>query len=155
MFAKSKGTVREKLVEKNGAVTAILLVEDNDVNILVMKYFLDHFDCVLKIAKDGRKGIQLFKQYEFDLVIMDILMPEVDGFEASKQIRAFEEEQNLVPTPIIAHTAHIKPADQHLCIAAGMNDYLAKPLHGEAMTSKIETWAPKVIEGRREKTSVA
>ncbi|MEM8770069.1 MAG: response regulator [Pseudomonadota bacterium] len=120
----------------------LMIVEDNDVNVKVLKALLSCFDCELLVAMDGRKAVSLFKQNRIDLILMDIEMPLMNGFDATKEIRAFEAENGLNKTPIIAVTAHIKPADQHLCVAADMNDYLHKPVKMEELKKRVRIWQP-------------
>lgn len=121
---------------------AVLLVEDNSVNLKVLRLHLSFLDCRFLIARNGRDGVALFRDHEVDLILMDIMMPLMDGFEAARQIRRLERDQGARQTPIIAITAHVDPRDQHLCISAGMNDYLSKPVNGADLRRAIAIWAP-------------
>ncbi len=131
---------RNKTADENEF--AILIAEDNEVNAKVMKAFLTPFNTKLYFARDGRKAVSIFKTRKVDLVLMDINMPEMDGFEATKAIRAIEQERGASQTPIIAVTAHVKPADQHVCIASSMNDYLHKPVKVDDLKRSFQIWAP-------------
>src|SRR5262249_30857460 len=123
-------------VEKNAATketirvpqfaARVLLAEDDQVNQLVATRFLQSFGCTITVAEDGKKAIDLFESKPSDLVFMDCHMPEVDGFEATRRIRA--EEGDETRTPIIALTANAMQGDREKCLAAGMDDYLSKPL---------------------------
>lgn len=128
-----------------GGNFTILIAEDNEVNLQVLQAMLSNFHVKLLIAKDGRKAVSLFKAKHVDLVLMDINMPLMDGFEATKNIRSIERSLNHRPTPIIAVTAHVKPADQHICIAASMNDYLHKPIRADDLKQSFRIWAPELV----------
>ena len=105
----------------------ILLVEDHAVNQMVASAMLTKLGCTITLAEDGREAVQQFNSEPFDLVLMDINMPIMDGYEATKRIRMLEEAQQLSPTPIIACTANAMKGDRELCISAGMDDHLGKP----------------------------
>jgi len=106
----------------------ILIAEDNLNNRMVIEnmLFIDEYE--LTFAEDGRQAIDHFKSKKFDLVLMDISMPVLDGELATLEIRSFEKEQNRDPTPIIALTAHALIEDRNRFLQNGMDDYLSKPL---------------------------
>lgn len=120
----------------------ILIADDNEINIKVLQHFLASFDCSIVIARDGRAAVRAYRAHKVDAVLMDIQMPELDGFDATREIRKIERAEGAKPVPIIAVTAHVKPADQYLCIEAGMNDYLQKPVNFAALNSVFRVWAP-------------
>ena len=106
----------------------ILLVEDNRVNQALAVAFLKKAGCNARLAEDGQKALDLLQTETFDLVLMDVCMPEMDGYEATQRIRAGEcgpAAQNLY---IAAMTANVMEGDRDRCLAAGMNDYLSKPI---------------------------
>jgi two-component system, sensor histidine kinase and response regulator len=105
----------------------VLLVEDNVVNQMVAEALLERrgFDVVR--AGNGLEGVEAFRRQRFDLVLMDIQMPEMDGFEALAAIRALEQVSGR-RTPVVALTAHAMKEDRERCLAAGMDDYLSKPI---------------------------
>ncbi|HVY22779.1 MAG TPA: response regulator [Steroidobacteraceae bacterium] len=105
----------------------ILLAEDNQVNQLVMQRLLTKRGHRVTIAGNGKIACDLVKQHEFDLVFMDVQMPEMDGFEATAEIRRHETTQKT-HIPIVALTAHAMSGDQERCIAAGMDSYMTKPV---------------------------
>jgi|GEM_PF-2586457 len=149
-FAQAMGRNRKKKDADDGAFT-ILIAEDNDVNVKVMQALLAKFDAKLIIASDGRKAVSVFKTRKVDLILMDINMPLLDGLQATKEIRAIERETGAPQTPIVAVTAHVKPADQHLCIAASMNDYLHKPVKDDDLKRSFKIWAPGLAFARPSK----
>lgn len=107
---------------------AILLVEDNELNQKLMKISLTRYNYVVTIAVNGYEGVQCFKKQKFDLILMDIMMPVMDGYEATKEIRTLENEnENLGRTPIIAFTANTINNDRAKCLKGGMDDILEKP----------------------------
>ncbi len=124
----------------------ILVVDDIEINFIVLENFLKFYDAKILHASDGKKAVQLFQKENFSMVFMDIQMPVMDGFEATTHIRDYEKLETLQPTPIIAVTAHIKPTDQHLCLKAGMNDYLHKPIKMDDICNRMKIWAPQVLQ---------
>jgi signal transduction histidine kinase/ActR/RegA family two-component response regulator len=105
----------------------VLLVEDNAVNQMVAEALLKRRGFDVVVAANGREGVAAYQRGPFDLVLMDIQMPEMDGFEALAAIRAIEERTGR-RTPVIALTAHAMKEDRERCRAAGMDDYLSKPI---------------------------
>jgi signal transduction histidine kinase/CheY-like chemotaxis protein len=122
----------------------ILLVEDNPTNSEVARIMLEDMGVITVIhAANGRAGLNAAKIGGFDLILMDCQMPEMDGFEATRQIIAHERSNGLPHTPIIALTANAIRGDRETCIEAGMDDYLAKPFRFEALMAKLDRWLPK------------
>ena len=121
---KLNDRLRAVISDKN----KILLVEDYEGNIVVLSYILNALDCEFDVAKTGLEALQLWKGHHYDLILMDIQMPEMDGLTATRTIRKMEEEQSLARTPVICLTAHALVADKQKCIDAGMDDYLSKPI---------------------------
>lgn len=120
--------LNDRLRAAIGDKKRILLVEDYEGNIVVLSYILSALDCHYDIAKTGLEALQLWKQHHYDVILMDVQMPEMDGMTATRTIRKMEEEQNLPRSPIIGLTAHALVADKQKCIEAGMDDYLSKPI---------------------------
>lgn len=114
----------------------LLLVEDNEVNLLYTKKILQNYNVVPDEAKNGLIALEKLKENDYDLILMDVRMPIMDGFEATKFIRL-----NFKPpkshTPIVALTANAIKGDDERCIQAGMNDYISKPFHPETLKNKI------------------
>ncbi|MGE4351748.1 MAG: response regulator, partial [Bdellovibrionales bacterium] len=105
----------------------VLLVEDQEVNQLLMKTMLEKLRCNVSFAKHGLEAIHQIKNQTFDLVLMDCQMPEMDGFEATEHIRAYEKGIGR-HTPIVALTADAMQGDKDRCLAIGMDDYMYKPI---------------------------
>ena len=106
----------------------VLLVDDNPVNQEVAMLMLRQIGCHTEIAEDGRAGLRAFREGTYDLVLMDCQMPTMDGFAATRAIREWEQRMGKSATPIIALTANALKDDRERCLAAGMNEYLSKPL---------------------------
>lgn len=107
---------------------AILLVEDNDLNQRLMKISLTRYHYNVTVAVNGLEGVQMFKNQRFNLILMDIMMPVMDGFEATKEIRKLEKmDASLGHTPIIAFTANTINNDREKCVNGGMDDIIEKP----------------------------
>lgn len=115
----------------------ILMVEDYEGNIVVLSYILDELGCNYDLAKTGVEALRLWERNHYDLVLMDIQMPEMDGFQATSRIRELEQERERLYTPIIGMTAHALVGDKDKCIAAGMDAYLPKPINETDLKNKI------------------
>ena len=119
----------------------ILLAEDNAVNQLVASEMLESYGCKVTIAANGIEVINLIKQQHcFDLIFMDCQMPEMDGFEATQNVRKHENEKMITKTAIIALTASAMIGDKDKCLAVGMDDYLTKPITHDDMEKILSKW---------------
>ncbi len=119
------------------AAMHILLAEDNVVNQRVVQRILEKSGHSAVLARNGIEAVEKFHGEKFDLVLMDVQMPEMNGFEASAHIR---ETEGARRTPIIALTAHAMSGDRERCLDAGMDDYLAKPIHASTLIAMIEKY---------------
>ena len=114
----------------------ILLAEDNKFNQLLAKRVLEKKGCIIDIAENGREAIEKLKAGGHDIILMDIQMPEMDGYEATRHIRTQLSGQ-VAEIPIVAMTAHALSDEGSKCILAGMNDYISKPFEPEVLFAKI------------------
>ena len=124
-------------------VGRILVVEDNLVNREVVVTMLKnlHYDVI--IANNGQEAVEVFEHNSIDLVFMDCQMPVMDGYDATRAIRALEQKDDCDSgkhIPIIALTAHAFNSDKERCISAGMDDYLRKPLNFQQLTATLHRW---------------
>lgn len=120
----------------------ILLVDDDVRNIFALTSALEHKGAIVVIGRNGREAIEKLNEVDdIDLVLMDVMMPEMDGYEATALIRQDPRWRKL---PIIAVTAKAMKDDQERCLAAGSNDYLAKPIDLDRLFSLIRVWLPKM-----------
>jgi two-component system, sensor histidine kinase len=118
----------------------VLLVEDNIVNQTVTKGMLQRFGVTVDTASDGEQAFRLHAGQQYDVILMDCQMPTMDGFETTRRLRKKEEQEQARHTPIIALTANAMEGDRERCIAAGMDDYLAKPINREALVRCLQRW---------------
>jgi len=119
-----------------------LVAEDNLVNQKVAVRILAKLGVEAEVAANGREVLERLEEGRYDLVFMDCQMPEMDGFEASRRIRAREAEQALARLPIIAMTANAMVGDREECLAAGMDDYVAKPIRAEVVLEALRRCFP-------------
>ncbi|MCC6699440.1 MAG: response regulator [Candidatus Hydrogenedentes bacterium] len=117
---------------------SVLVAEDNSVNQEVALEILKSFGCTVDIARDGREAVEKFRNGAYDVVFMDCQMPVLDGYAATKEIRAHEGHGDHVP--IIAMTAHALKGDRERCLAAGMDDYISKPVSPDVVMSAVMRW---------------
>jgi len=121
----------------------VLVVEDNLLNQELVLGYLEDTDYEVTLAGDGRKGVEAFEREQFDIVLMDWQMPEMDGLEATRRIREIESTRGVCRTPIVAVTAHAMTSDREACLAAGMDDYLVKPYSLDALMQALNTWTQR------------
>lgn len=113
---------------ENSTINAkILIVEDNTTNQMLLSFYLDAMNLEYDIAADGIEAIEHFKNSDYDIILMDENMPNMNGIEATKIIRSIEENQGLKPIIIVAVTANALSGDRERFINAGMDDYISKP----------------------------
>ncbi|HXY18491.1 MAG TPA: response regulator [Gemmatimonadales bacterium] len=113
----------------------ILLVEDNEMNRDMLSRRLERKGFEVAMATDGRQGVEMAQAAPYDLILMDMSLPEVDGWEATRQIRAAPGTKSV---PIIALTAHAMAGDREKAIQAGADDYDTKPIELERLLGKIQ-----------------
>ena len=106
----------------------ILIAEDNEINLKLLKTICESFSLNVTTAKDGQEAVEAFKKTSFDLIFMDIAMPILDGVRATKEIIAYEKENNLAHTPIVAVTANVLKGDKERFLNSGFDDYIPKPV---------------------------
>ncbi len=121
----------------------VMLVEDNEVNQLVTRGMMSKLGYQVKTVSNGETALALLEQEPFDLVLMDCMMPEMDGFEATRQLRELEKNRGEERTPVVAITANTAEGVQARCLAAGMDDFLAKPVHLDALETVLRRWLPE------------
>ncbi|MEI7637400.1 MAG: ATP-binding protein [Syntrophus sp. (in: bacteria)] len=118
----------------------ILLVEDNVINQKVAQSILSKLGCKADVAANGLEAVQALEIIDYDLVLMDCMMPEMDGFEATAMIRAPDSRVRNRKVPIVAMTANAMKGDREACLEAGMDDYLSKPVKKEDISMVLEKW---------------
>ncbi len=131
----------------------MLVAEDNDINQVVVRELVSRMGYRPTVVSDGTQAIDYAMSREFDLVLMDCQMPNVDGFKATEEIRRREAgasgfSRRGSRLPIIALTANATITDRQACLAAGMDDYLTKPVDRDALSAALRKWLPAVVPDR-------
>jgi two-component system, sensor histidine kinase and response regulator len=118
----------------------VLLVEDHEVNQKIATVALGKLGARVSLAENGRTAVAMATKHRYDVILMDCQMPEMDGYEATQAIRIHEQRTSARRMPIIAMTANVMPGSRERCLAAGMDDYLAKPFKLEQIEAKLRRW---------------
>lgn len=145
----------ERLEDLQFPGVKILVAEDNDVNRMVVEALLGRLGAAVTVVENGDLARKQVKEQSFDIVLMDCLMPEMDGFEATRQIRRWEsKDPTRTPLPIVALTANTLLGDREACLAAGMTDYVTKPVTGKRLTQLLWEHMPSAArEGTKAPTA--
>lgn len=148
------GSDASRITPSHRAPRRVLIVEDNNVNQKVVRIMLGKLGVHADIATNGREAIADVAQADYDLVLMDCQMPEMDGLEATGFIRQAEAISGNRRIPIVAMTANAMQEDREHCLSAGMDEYLVKPLHIDDLEQLLEKWCPeRIVTGAGENTS--
>jgi CheY-like chemotaxis protein len=116
----------------------LLLVDDNPLNLMIARKVLEKAGAKVTTAADGREAVAKVEAGDYTLVLMDVQMPEMDGYEATAALR---KQRRFADLPIIAVTAHAMDSAREACLKAGMNDYLSKPIDPKTMIALVAQWA--------------
>jgi CheY-like chemotaxis protein len=114
----------------------VLLAEDNPVNVKFALKLLERAGHAVTVADNGKQAVDLWQTGAFDIVLMDVQMPEMDGLDATREIRRMEKDRSG-RTPIIAMTANAMAGDREMCVNAGMDGYVAKPVKKELLFAEV------------------
>ncbi|MBF0622384.1 MAG: response regulator [Magnetococcales bacterium] len=125
---------------------SILVVDDSEDNRFLVSSFLKRTDHQIEEAQNGREALEMYKSGIYDLVLMDMLMPVMDGYEAVSRIRQWEESQSLRPTPIVALTAHAMKEAGERAFNVGCNEFLTKPVRKVRLLEVIDQYSPNIID---------
>ena len=125
--------------------TRILLAEDNVANQIVACEVLSSAGFLVEVAQNGKEAVEMCLNKDYAVIIMDVQMPEMDGIEATSQIRKKNSVEKL---PIIAMTANVMRGDRETCLSAGMNDYVGKPINRIELLNVLNKWIPAEKLGR-------
>lgn len=121
----------------------VLVAEDYEGNIIAVLDFLQGEGCEVVVAKNGEIAVKYYQSSSFDIILMDVQMPRMDGLTATRLIKEMEVKQNKRPTPILGMTANAMKEDRERCLAAGMDDYISKPMRLDELSSKIKQLVEK------------
>jgi len=130
---------RLELIEAKRQGKRILLAEDNHINQKLAAALLSRAGFIVETADNGLQAVEKVQKEEYSAVLMDVQMPEMDGFEATRRIRQWEAGRHHIP--VIAMTAHALKEDRERCLSVGMDDYVAKPLEPQALLNTLDRWA--------------
>ncbi len=147
---KFESPFKTPLHTETGRTIYILLAEDNLVNQEVAREVLQRMGCEVTVVSDGLAAVSAIRQSQFDLVLMDCHMPEMDGYTATQTIRQWQMQRGQVHTPIIALTANALPNDRNKCLEAGMDDYISKPFKAIHLRRVIEQWTKTIPQSNIE-----
>lgn len=139
--------LQEPLQQDNMCPRAkVLVVEDQSVSRMVLTRMLERENYEVLHAANGEEAIRIWAAQRPDIILMDVNMPVMSGYDAAKRIRDAEKENTLPPIPIVGVTAHVQPIDLDRCIDVGMNAYLAKPVHRQALAGVVAHWLMRAPE---------
>jgi CheY-like chemotaxis protein len=124
-------------------LTRVLVAEDNSVNQMVAVRLLERLGCRVDVAGNGAEAVQMAARLPYDLVFMDCHMPDMDGFDATVEIRRRESDTGVAPMPIVALTASVLQVDRDRCVSAGMNDIIGKPVQPAELAQVLGRFAKR------------
>jgi two-component system sensor histidine kinase/response regulator len=136
--------VADNQVSRLGCGLRVLVADDNQINRRVVTRLLEQAGCAVDIAPNGQDAVRLVRAGRYDAVLMDIYMPDMDGYQATAAIRALPGDAAL--TPVIALTASVMPEDRKKCQDAGMDDYVAKPVSLKALIDALNRFARRPVQ---------
>jgi len=130
----------------------ILIAEDDATNAILITCILQRFNADLTLVEDGAAAVAACHDKSFDLILMDCMMPEMDGYEAATAVRAMATDWSKT-VPIIALTANALPGDRERCLLAGMSDYVSKPIRRAELEAALRQAISKPAHGQQDETS--
>lgn len=134
--------LRSVLSDGEPLVGRILVVEDNPVNLSVVRKLLQRLGLTCEASRDGLEALEAINNTQFDLILMDVQMPNMDGYQATGAIRRREAKKGLAHLPIVAMTANAMAGDREKCLNAGMDDYMSKPVKPADLKNMLRQWLP-------------
>jgi CheY-like chemotaxis protein len=137
----------------DGVNMRILVAEDNRINVMLATALLSKMGHRVDTVGNGKEAIEALSAAPYDLVLMDVHMPEMDGLEATRRIRKLETKTGRPRLPVIALTASTLEGDRQICFDAGMDDFLAKPLNPDALRATLKRFAPGAVNLPAAKTA--
>lgn len=151
-LGESDGQAAPTLGENRMRPMKILLAEDAPINQMVAQDLLEKMGHTVRITENGKKALDALCGEDYDIVLMDCQMPELDGYDATKLLRGHKSGVRNPDIPVIAMTAHAMVGDRQKCLEAGMDDYISKPVDVNQLRNVLEKWSGDVAAVRRELT---
>ncbi len=148
--ARTISRKKSELDKYSFAGASILLAEDNRVNQGFATEILEGLDCKITLASNGMEALAKLGSNRFNLILMDVQMPEMDGFEATRAIRKMIDEEEIEPVPVLALTANAMKGDKEKCIEAGMSDFLTKPMRKQQLIEALVKWLPDNLKDKKQ-----
>jgi PAS domain S-box-containing protein len=136
----TRDIVATESIDEPGRGVRVLLAEDNAINQMVATATLAKFGCTTDVAGNGLEVLEAMRRAPYDIIFMDCMMPEMDGFEATARVREVEEAERRPPVYIVALTANAMVGDRDRCLEAGMNDYVSKPMRAADVRAALDRW---------------
>ncbi len=130
--------VTQESIQGDDGAYRILLAEDNAINALLTRTLLEAEGCIVEVVEDGALAVEAVKNNVYDMIFMDMRMPNMDGLEATRKIRALDHRSKSLP--IVALTANAFDDDRNACFDSGMNDFMTKPVSTEELSEMVKTW---------------
>ena len=143
---RAEQNVEEIVQSEQNNSYRILCADDNAINLAVLKGFLNIAGYSPDTVSDGSQAVKAYKNVNYDLILMDIMMPVMDGVVATLQIREVEHQLSRQAVPIVAITAHYTPSQRDRYIEAGMNDVISKPISKKVIDDCLAKWCPRYID---------
>ncbi len=132
-----KTNKRDRLIPNIQGESSALIADDYEGNIIILGYLMDDIGLKYDVANNGEEALKMWEAKRYDIILMDVQMPVMDGLSATQKIRQAEKKNGFDTTPIIGMTAHALVEDKQKCIDAGMTDYLSKPIDSQKLKQKI------------------
>lgn len=121
---------------------SVLVVEDYFINQEIVQDMLELMDCQVELAENGSEALEKLANRKYDMILMDIQLPEKDGYQLTREIREKEKSQDTKRTAIVALTANAMSGDREKCLEAGMDDYIAKPIDIASLETVLKKYLP-------------
>ena len=142
-YARNQIEKQSKSIVTAALPNRVLVAEDNATNQKLVVRLLEKFGCQVDVATNGKEAVEIWSRLSYDVVLMDCQMPNMDGYEATAEIRRREAKSTPKRrTPIVALTASAMQGDSEKCLAAGMDDFISKPVQVEHLRRAIQRWSP-------------
>lgn len=139
-YFKEEDEITQTKTPSNDKHLRVLLCEDNEVNMKVVSTILKRIGISPDVAENGQEAVNKFLHVKYDVILMDCMIPVMDGFQATRKIREIEKEKNMKPCLVFALTANVGEDDKKKCLDFGMDDFIPKPIKRELLEDILKKW---------------